>query len=760
LGDQWFTAGRFAVVLAVLVCAGYPEVLIGQATFFDRDFAVFGYPLAYYGREAFWHGEVPLWNPLNYCGVPFLAQWNTMMLYPLSLFYLLLPLSWSLGVFCLGHFYLAGMGMYFLAHRWTGNRFAAAVAGLTFSFNALMLHSLMWPNNIAAMGWLPWVLLAGERAWSRGGRWLLLGTLAATMQMLSGAPEVILLTWITLTAMFIGEVAQNPRETWRRLARFLAFAIWVAGLAAAQLLPFLDLLLHSQRHRGFADSTWSMPAWGWANFLVPLYRVYPTSLGIYMQPDQFWISSYYLGIGVMGLALLAVIAVRRPLVWLLGAASALCLVLALGDHGPAYSVLKRFLPGLGFMRFPVKFVILPTVLIPWLAGIFIAHLLDVPQAQWRRLRCRVYVIGGAMLAIVAGVIGAAFRYPMKNTSAALAAESGLSRAAFLIMILLGVIALRQIQRPAMATAARFALLTLLWLDAMTAAPRPNPTTPRWVYEPNLGKQELHLDPPPRLGESRAMLNGESESNMAVIPMTNGPDLVVYCRLALYGNLNLVDDTPKVIGMYSLFPREIGDIRFELLGTAQPPAGFADFLAVSHINTPGQVTRWESRSTHLPWITAGQSPVFAKPRATVTQLGAADFDSRRTVFLPMDARPFVSVSNSSPARVSGQQFAAHQITFDVEASEPAMVVIAQSFYHNWRARVDGKPARLLRANHAFQAVQVPGGGKHHVNLKYEDPLFYAGVIISLISAAVWVGLWFRKDPRLATDPDLPPLVAPQ
>jgi hypothetical protein len=54
---------------------------------------------------------------LNDCGLPFLAQWNTMTLYPLSLFYLLLPLSWSLGVFCLGHLFLGGMGMYFLSHR-------------------------------------------------------------------------------------------------------------------------------------------------------------------------------------------------------------------------------------------------------------------------------------------------------------------------------------------------------------------------------------------------------------------------------------------------------------------------------------------------------------------------------------------------------------------------------------------------------------------------------------------------------------------
>src|SRR6185437_11663800 len=123
------------------------------------DFAVYAYPLAYHFRESFWRGELPLWNALNDCGLPFLAQWNTMTLYPLSLFYLLLPLSWSLGVFCLLHLFFAGMGMYFLAHRWTRNRFAAAFAGAAFCFNALMLNCLMWPNNISALAWLPWLVL-------------------------------------------------------------------------------------------------------------------------------------------------------------------------------------------------------------------------------------------------------------------------------------------------------------------------------------------------------------------------------------------------------------------------------------------------------------------------------------------------------------------------------------------------------------------------------------------------------------------------
>src|SRR5438105_3165020 len=93
--DRWFTPVRLGCLLVAALIALFPDVFFGGRTFFYRDYALFGYPLAHYHRECFWRGEVPLWNPLSNCGLPYLAQWNTMILYPLSGIYLLLPLPWS-----------------------------------------------------------------------------------------------------------------------------------------------------------------------------------------------------------------------------------------------------------------------------------------------------------------------------------------------------------------------------------------------------------------------------------------------------------------------------------------------------------------------------------------------------------------------------------------------------------------------------------------------------------------------------------------
>ena len=120
--DGLFSAGRFLWTLGLLIFISYPGLLLGTRAFCYRDAGLFSYPVAYYLRDALWHGHWPLWNPCSNCGAPFLAQWNTLALYPLSLFYILLPMPWSLNCFLLGHLLLGGAGMCRLAHHWFGKR--------------------------------------------------------------------------------------------------------------------------------------------------------------------------------------------------------------------------------------------------------------------------------------------------------------------------------------------------------------------------------------------------------------------------------------------------------------------------------------------------------------------------------------------------------------------------------------------------------------------------------------------------------------
>src|SRR2546427_926884 len=148
---EFFTLPRFALALGLLLLVSFPDVLLGWNSFFTRDFSSFGYPLAYHVQQSCRAGEVPLWNPFNFTGLAFLAQWNTLCLYPGSLIYIWLPLPWSLNLFNLLHLFLGGLGMFCLARRWLNDGNASSIAGVGYAFGGVTISSAPWPNKSARL---------------------------------------------------------------------------------------------------------------------------------------------------------------------------------------------------------------------------------------------------------------------------------------------------------------------------------------------------------------------------------------------------------------------------------------------------------------------------------------------------------------------------------------------------------------------------------------------------------------------------------
>ena len=766
--DPWFTPWRFALLLALLIFAAFPQVLLGLQTFVVRDYGFFAYPLAHFQQECFWHGELPFWDPFNNCGVPFLAQWNTMPLYPPSLIYLLLPLQWSLSFFCLLHLWFAGFGMYFLARRWSGNSFAAAFAGVAFAFNGLTLNLLMWPSHIATLSWMPWVVLAVELAWREGGRKIILAAFVGALQMLAGGPEIIFLTWMLLLAMWIQQFVKSESSRSAMLWRFPLVVALVIALAAAQLLPFLDLAVHSQRNAGYADTRWSMPGWGWANFLVPMAFGRTWTEGVFFQNGQYWTSSYYLGIGALWLALLAVWTIRERRVWLLGAAAMVALIFALGENTFVYPALRKIIPQLSLMTYPVKYVILTAFLVPLLAAFALARLFSLSSTKGGEGRgeeadcsktqipspqpsprlggarektfssqhfqsSRLLAIGAILLTLIAGILFWAWQFPFSTDDVHATLLNGLSRAAFLIVTGGLLFVLTRENAPGLRRLAPLILIIVAWLDVFTHEPAQNPAVPPTVYELNLARARLAMQLQPALGESRAMVTPTAAMDFIRFALGDPKNNYLAKRLGYCANCNLLDAVPKVDGFFSLVPRESDGLISLLYGTTN--ANFPrlnDFLGVSHITAPDEFFHWQSRRTVLPLVTAGQKPVFRDDADTLRALTQPDFDGGKMVFLPPEAKSLVTVTNQTVARVLNSQFKTQRVDIDVEAVEPSLVVVAQTYYHDWRVYVDDQPAPLLRANHAFQAVQVPAG-RHSIRLAYEDRAFQFGAAVSICMA---------------------------
>ncbi len=857
---DWLSPRRFALVLTALLAITFWRVLFGGEAFFYRDYGFLGYPFVFFHHECFWNGDFfPLWNPYVNCGAPFLAQWNTLCLYPGALIYLLLPLPWSLGFFCVAHLFLGGMGMRALAERWTGSPFGAAVAGVAFVFSGLVLGCVIYPNYLVALGWMPWVVLATRRAWQEGGRSIVLAALSGAMQMLSGAPEIILLTWGFLAALLVVDWVQGPRSKvqsrsaqgscgepsdssltpalsrWERegagaasdvssallanpavgssvpksvtpefappltaspplpagegrgegehvrsettspplfhhptnhfalITRFAAVISLITGLCAAQLLPFFQLLSLSQRSGDAVNTFWSLPGWGWVNLFFPLFMNFQTEQGVFVMIGQSFFPSVYLGIVPLTLALLAVWRVRTPEVKLLGAATLLAVLLAMGDNFPLWGWLRSVLP-LGVVRFPAKALLLAAFTVPLLAAWGLAEFEARLQAAVgdvtrdpKRLpliieQCLMVGTAVGALGLLLLKVNTQFPVPTPTAEAVQLSLAGCIAVLFTAAALVVVPQFRRL-RP-LPAAVRLSLLLLVAAHGTLHLNGLNPTIPASAFEPGdiaaYHANKGALTPAPKLGESRIMLSPLAERALHTRMVPKFYDDFIGQRLAFWGNLNLLDGLPKVNGASTLVTREWNDVDYLLYGTTNPaPANLMDFLGVTHTTKPGELMQWERRETAMPLVSLPLEAVLTYRKQSLAAVTQPDWNPRSTAYLTFEAPDdvhFTPVKRIpfSTGSVRMLRFSPTRLELETDTMERRPLVVAQNHYPSWHVTVNGETEFVAKANHAFQAIMVPAG-KSTIRLDYVDWPFRIGAGISVLTLLGCALLWRRGSP---------------
>ena len=292
------------------------------------------------------------------------------------------------------------------------------------------------------------------------------------------------------------------------------------------------------------------------------------------------------------------------------------------------------------------------------------------------------------------------------------------------------------------------LLVAFWFDIWIHEPQQNPTVPPSIYQPGLIRARLAMKPQPALGESRAMVSPAAVSKFTHFIMSEPGENYLIKRLGYFSDCNLLDGVPKVNGFFSLYPQECGELTSVLYQSTNVSfPRLEDFMSVSQVTAPGEFFKWVPRPGYLPLATAGQRPLFLDDTNAERALIRPDFDGRRVVFLPPELKGAVSVTHETSARVLAQHFEAQRVEVEVEAAEPSLVVLSQTYYHPWQAMVDGQPSKLLRANYAFQAVQVPAG-RHRVELVYRDRALRLGALFSGLALLLCLGGWLLVRPRAA------------
>jgi len=122
-------------------------------------------------------------------------------------------------------------------------------------------------------------------------------------------------------------------------------------------------------------------------------------------------------------------------------------------------------------------------------------------------------------------------------------------------------------------------------------------------------------------------------------------------------------------------------------------------------------------------------------------------------------PLRSVPAASPAvaRVTDWAPGRMRIALEGRDSRPTYLLVAENWYPDWHATVDGKEARVHRANHAMLSVELPPNAGE-VSLTFASAAQATGKLISILAlvltlAAIGVPLW--RERRGARAPGVAP-----
>ena len=382
------------------------------------DMALQNYQWKRFIRDQIAIGEIPLWNPHLFSGLPFFAAGQHSALYPLSLLYYALPLSSAYGWFIVVNLWLAGIFMALYMRRLGLKRHGAALSGMTYQLCGFMIASAVFPMMVAAAAWLPLILYAIEnilsprRLWIFRGTalpWVCIGGCAVAFNILAGHIELSIYT-LLFAALYAGcrlfsQFAEQRRMRGSRLGPWLMTRmLWLAlmpplglGLSALQLLTMIEFAGGNWRAERSSLETvlgYAHPPRDLLQFVLPNVYGNPThhsyidafngervadltnAAGESINAIDWGIKNYvegalYLGILPLLLALYAGVSCFRQRNWL-GVTLPLMLIAALSlsfMFGADTYRLLFGLPGMNQLHSPFRWVFALSFAVAGLAGI-------------------------------------------------------------------------------------------------------------------------------------------------------------------------------------------------------------------------------------------------------------------------------------------------------------------------------------------------------------------------------------------------------
>jgi hypothetical protein len=540
------------------------------------------------------------------------------------------------------------------------------------------------------------------------------------------------------------------------------------ALAAIQLLPTAEFAAHSQRAGTLTDPefAYGLSFWPWRliTLLAPNFFGNP-ALGGYWGRGTYWEETAYVGILPLLLATLAIVrwwqkqrratshSERLPLVPFWGLLALVSLVLALGEFTPIYRFVFEYVPGFGYFQAPARLMIGYALGIAMLAGTGADTLRIGYRARTVLRIVLVAALGLGLAALGARLLSANIPPSFGNSTARLGLTLVLAAG---LLLLLG----RQLRgRRWQATAVALIVADLL-VFGWPLAPG---TDPEIYHRPVASASFLAYQPPGRIYVAYPYARKMYDTYVSLQAYGPAdPDYLQGLRESQIPNLGAVQG---LYGVENYDPLTVGlyhDLWDRLEGERDQPPDLREILPILNLfgaryvindTVPDQtpltpiydagpyILRNDAALPEAYFVSTARIVEDVETRLEI--LADPDLDSRSEVLLskaPSAAtlnptgttqpspEPLISLDREGPAKVR----------IHVDTEQPGYLVLADTYYPGWRAKIDGKETEIFPANHAFRAVAIEAG-VHTVVFHYAPPSFQIGAWVTLTSVLILAGL---------------------
>ena len=599
--------------------------------------------------------------------------------------------------------------MYLYLRRWVVWKLSALIAAIAYMGSTCLVARIQFPPMVVSACYCPLILACVDACIEQLSirKWLAL-VIAIALLALSAHPQVAYLTLLT-SALYAACRMWNGR-TWayglsshgasvqppnllRRLWYFFSAICLGFAVAAAQLIPMLDLMRVGTRERMTPTLA--------NRFVFDLSHlatlVFPNAFGNPAHANYFgggnaWEPGIFIGwlpLGALVYSIAACHMLERLRFWL--AAGALSLWLSTGVAGGLFWVAFYVIPGLSNFHDPARFLFIATVSMCSLGAI------GMDAWQHKQGVVRGITAGAAIAVTAAPLIWYGIQWNPTTTQSL-------------------------DQHPSHKHAAT---------NGRSYLPAHDLYWRRFVTEgySDFGPESnvnliLNSDTP-----NVQMREGiETAAGYEPVPVSGPAEVDGLTRIALRRDeptllslLYIMDVTEVMLPDY----RALYDAGFVGMGS---PKGLHSDVNIEKLN----------EMMHRAWLVPAVIHVEGKIRAEAAIAGP-DFDPATSAIvsgldsshkLSVSERPKTQSPRMNDVHIDSTSTTSVRLTVDAGESA-AFMVYSGTCYPGWKAEIDGRATRLYCTDVAFLGLNVPPG-THHVHLFYAPSSVRLGVFVLALS----------------------------